>query len=316
MVGYVFRNSLNLERKQSLICNSKHTEDNMTLFLIVLIVFLCVWFNDADKRAKKKTQKIEEKKRQENINISLQDVIEKKYFDLILDALRKADRAKRLYLKEILDVIEFTYDKYGIPYEHETWLSGKTRTQYREDNYREYKKDTLLNFGFDYDKLDETEFFNHVSLEQLIFNDSALAITKFASSNYLIGEPNSRCFFDKSGKSIRTCSISTCEHHKDSYPSAKCMKCTEYTSFLDYDCSGRSEKLLGYFCGNRTRSTAVRLIAEFVSRATKKELYQLGYSYSFGRFDAKKHQQITSVPTQIEADIWMYKNPPINNKKS
>ncbi len=285
----------------------------MTLFLIVLIVFLCVWFSDVDKRSKRKYQKLEEEKQRNNINIPLQKEIEKKYFDLILDVLRKADKEKRLYAKSILDIIESTYDNYGIPYENETWLSGKTRTHYREDNYKEYKRDIYCNFGIDYDKLDKVDFFKNVSLEQLIFNEKNPIITKLACSDYLFGEPKSRKYFDETGIFIRACNLDTCEHYQEFYPSSACIKCSKYNTFLDYDCFGR--------CKAFTNTTAARLIAEFVYRATKKELYYLGYSYSRATRIKDTHNNIASTSVVIneksdEKYPWLYKNPPLPSKKN
>ena len=266
----------------------------MTLCLIVLIVFLFIWLDDVDKRTKAKNKKIEEEKQRNNVNIPLQDELEKKYFDIIMTNLRKADKEKRLFIKGILSVIESTYDNYKIPYEDEAWiLNKKTREQYRDKNYEEYRQDIRFNFGLKYDELGDEKFFNSVSLEQIVFNTENPLITKISNSSYLIDKSKSRKYLDDEGNVIRLCHLDVCEHYDDFSPSLACQKCVNCTTYLEYDGSGRCTKLFG----NTTQPaikplTSVRLISEFVRRATKKELYGLGYSYAWGRFDPNKHKQI------------------------
>ena len=266
----------------------------MTLFLIVLIIFLFIWLDDVDKRTKAKNKKIEEEKQRNNVNIPLQDELEKKYFDIIMTNLRKADKKKRLFIKGILSVIESTYDNYKIPYEDEAWiLNKKTREQYRYKNYEEYRQDIRFNFGLKYDELGDEKFFNSVSLEQIVFNTENPLITKISNSNYLIDKSRSRKYLDDEGNVIRLCHLDVCEHYDDFSPGLACRKCSNCTTYLKYDGSGRCIKLFGDTTNPTIKPlTSVRLISEFVRRATKKELYGLGYSYAWGRFNPNKHKKI------------------------
>lgn len=250
----------------------------MTLLLIVLIVVAFVCMKDSSKRAEAKKKEANEEKQRNYVNVPLQDKLEKKYFIVMMNALRKADREKRIYRKEIINIIEKMYDKYGLVYENEDWLTGKTREQYRAQNYETYKRE--LHFAAA-DFEEDEDFFDKISLEQIIFCEDNPLIKKFAYSDYLFGKPDSTSFFDKNGELIKSCDLSSCEHYDDYYKKTCYRTClTNVGIALHYDATGRCDELR-----NRVAyRTAVRLIDEFIVRATKKALMAIGgYSYSYSR---------------------------------
>lgn len=85
----------------------------MTLFLIVLIIFLCVWFSDSAK--KKEIQ--EEKKKWENTNIPLQDKLEKEYLIKVISDIKNIDKEKRTGGYDLIEELESLYNNYDIPFQ-------------------------------------------------------------------------------------------------------------------------------------------------------------------------------------------------------
>lgn len=281
--------------------------------IAVLVFFIWGVYEALEKQ---KDGRTEEQKQKENINVELQDELSKKYFDIMINALRKKDSEKRLYRKGIIDEIIATYDRYGIPFKYEGQLGGKTREQYRNEIYSEFKTEMIFlgGCGSDYNALSEEDFFKKYSLEQIIYNENDNPLfPQLVRSDYLFGKFSSTTFFDEECNVIRTCDLKSCEHYDDSGWGGKCYTCSHYAAYLQYDSTGRCKKF-----GTLSRTIASRLIAEFVYRATKKELYHRGYSYSDARVPPSKIAKKPDVKKALsfsENHPWMYKDPPSKERQ-
>lgn len=261
----------------------------MTLFLIVLIVFLCVWFSDSAK--KKEIQ--EEKKKWENVNIPLQDKLEKEYFVKIINDLRDIDKRLREQGYDLIEELEKLYNRYGIPFQRGFETPEAFRTYLQNDFHN---GTYMITYGDPFFTRELMEHF-HLSptpIEEEIFGFSAKPPAFITHPNLLFGTPNSKSWYDADGKKV----ISTDLLYHDG-------KKTQY----EYDSSGRLTTPWAY-----SRITiAIRML---ITNLVRRDLYNQGYAYSDSRNSTQKIKENEQYLKKVKNDNpWLF-SPPEKDQKN
>lgn len=261
----------------------------MTLFLIVLIVFLCVWFSDSAK--KKEVQ--EEKRKWKNVNIPLQDKLEKEYLVKIMNDLQDIDERLRDQGYDLITELEKLYSRYGIPFQRGFETPEAFRT-YLQNGF--HNGTYMITYGDQFFTRERMEHF-HLSptpIEEEIFGFSAKPPAFITHPDLLFGTPNSKAWYDVDGKKVISKDLLYHDGSKTQY---------------EYDSSGRLTTPWGY---NRITIAIRMLITNLVTR----DLYNQGYAYSVSRKSPEQRaQEERRVENVKKSNPWLF-SPPEKDQKN